>query len=89
MSICWCSAVRSAHTSRQTHLYMSLVKFSNRLHSGNSNSRKAIEQWWFSKGEMSLYLLFFVFGQRSEKVDVISEWESEKSLSARARRDLP
>lgn len=35
---------------------MSLVMFSNKLQSGNSSSRKAMEQWWFSNGEMSLYL---------------------------------
>lgn len=38
------------------YLYISLVVFSKTLHSGNSSSRKAIEQWWFSSGDMSLYL---------------------------------
>jgi virulence-associated protein VapD len=35
---------------------MSLVTSSNKLQSGYSSNRKAIEQWWFSKHEMSLYL---------------------------------
>jgi hypothetical protein len=35
---------------------MSLVRLSRRLQSGNSSNRKAMEQWWFSSGEISLYL---------------------------------
>lgn len=40
----------------ETHLKVSRLKFLNILHSGCSSRRNAIEQWWFSSGEMSLYL---------------------------------
>lgn len=39
-----------------THLEVSLLKFLKILQSGCSNNRNAIEQWWFSNGDMSLYL---------------------------------
>lgn len=50
---------REFHFSEEnttTYLNASRLKFLNILQSGCSNKRNAIEQWWFSKGDMSLYL---------------------------------